>query len=410
MDWSPQQSRALDAVAEWFKHPSSPQVFILNGYAGTGKTTLAKHFAQHVPGMVLFAAYTGKAASVLRQMGCPGASTLHSLMYSVGDPDRSGLIALEEQLMMVQDDPVQTKALKAEIKEMKRKLNQPRFSVNAMSPIHGASLVILDESSMIDEKLAKDLESFRVKLLIMGDTAQLPPVMGVGYYAKREPNAVLTEIHRQARDNPILHYATLAREGKEIPFGDLGQAKKIRKDDAPDEVYLDGAQLIIGTNKGRRKLNRFVRAQRGYDHAHPRKGEQLVILRNDYDRAVLNGTLAIAHQDAELVDGEMDALELPLVYDGRLIPDFIADSIPFDLYEAPESTHDDLIYAMNGPDRRWMVPVDYGYALTCHKAQGSQWPRVTVCDDSYVWKSSLTKRQWLYTAITRAQQEVVIVK
>lgn len=408
MDWSPQQAAALSAVSEWHKSPTSPQVFILNGYAGTGKTTLARHFAEGLGSGVLFAAYTGKAASVLRQMGCPSASTLHSLMYSVGDPDRSELIQLEQK--MAESPREEWPELKEQMKQLKKKLNRPVFTLDFTSPIEGASLVILDESSMIDRKLAQDLESFGTKILVMGDPAQLPPVMGAGYYSKCEPDVMLTEIHRQARDNPILHYATLARKGEDIPFGDLGAARKVRKDEAPDELYLDGAQLIVGTNKGRRKLNRFVRKQRGYEGLYPNKGESLVILRNEHDRAVLNGTLATAYADAEMVEGELDALVTPLMYDGRLMPDFLADAIPFQMYDAPEEVHDDLTYAMNSPDRRWLVPLDYGYALTCHKAQGSQWSRVVVCDDSHVWRSRTTKQQWLYTAITRAQHEVVIIK
>src|SRR5262249_45869485 len=83
--FSPHQDTALKAVATWLKakpgRRATPQIFRLFGYAGTGKTTLAKHVAQAVDGKVLYAAFTGKAAQVMRNKGCTGASTIHSLIY-----------------------------------------------------------------------------------------------------------------------------------------------------------------------------------------------------------------------------------------------------------------------------------------------------------------------------------------
>ncbi len=86
MSWSPQQDRALAAVAAWMKH-GEPQVFRLFGYAGVGKTTLARQLAEDVDGEVAFAAYTGKAALVLRSKGCKGARTIHSLIYRPREAD-----------------------------------------------------------------------------------------------------------------------------------------------------------------------------------------------------------------------------------------------------------------------------------------------------------------------------------
>src|SRR5262249_18140766 len=82
--FTPQQDAALTAVARWLDAEpgrGAPQIFRLFGYAGTGKTTLAKHIAQHVSGKVLFGAFTGKAASVMRSKGCPGATTIHAIIY-----------------------------------------------------------------------------------------------------------------------------------------------------------------------------------------------------------------------------------------------------------------------------------------------------------------------------------------
>src|ERR671923_2433384 len=89
--FTPHQDTALKAVADWLKakpgRNGTPQVFRLFGYAGTGKTTLARHIAEGVDGKVLFAAFTGKAACVMRSKGCPNATTIHSLIYKPRDTD-----------------------------------------------------------------------------------------------------------------------------------------------------------------------------------------------------------------------------------------------------------------------------------------------------------------------------------
>ena len=146
----------------------TPQVFRLFGYAGTGKTTLARHFAEHADGEVKFAAFTGKAASVMRGKGCKGASTIHSLIYRARE---SG-----EEI--------------------------PSFDLWDEAPASKAELIVIDECSMVDAELGRDLLSFGVPLLVLGDPAQLPPIQGGGFFTEAEPDVMLTEVHRQARRRP----------------------------------------------------------------------------------------------------------------------------------------------------------------------------------------------------------------
>src|ERR1700748_748838 len=134
MEWSPQQDEALKAVSTWLKDRNGEQVFRLFGWAGTGKSTLAVHLAQGVKS-VKYAAFTGKAALVMRKHGAKGASTIHSLIYS--------LISDQE--------------------------GEPRFALDPESEILNADLVVIDEVSMVDEALAKDLLSFGTKVLVLGD-------------------------------------------------------------------------------------------------------------------------------------------------------------------------------------------------------------------------------------------------
>ena len=176
--WSPQQDRALKEIAAWLKS-GRPQIFRLFGYAGTGKTTLARHIAEGIDGETVFAAYTGKAALVLRNKGCTDARTIHSLIYRAQD--------LDEEV--------------------------PSFVINEQSPANDAALIIIDECSMVDEELGRDLLSFGRPVLVLGDPAQLPPVKGGGFFTEAEPDFMLTEVHRQAADNPIVRMSMIVREG-----------------------------------------------------------------------------------------------------------------------------------------------------------------------------------------------------
>src|SRR5712672_1839075 len=198
--FTPHQDAALKAVAAWLKaRPGSrgtPQIFRLFGYAGTGKTTLARHLAEDVDGKVVFAAFTGKAALVMRRKGCTDASTIHSMIYRARE---SG----EET---------------------------PSFELWDEAPASKAKLIVVDECSMVDAELARDLMSFGVPLLVLGDPAQLPPIQGGGFFTDAAPDAMLTEVHRQARDDPIVRLSMMIRAGSTLPQGRYGATEVVRRD------------------------------------------------------------------------------------------------------------------------------------------------------------------------------------
>src|ERR1700692_4378844 len=181
--FTPHQDSALKAVADWLKAKpgknGTPPVSRLFGYAGTGKTTLARHIADGVDGEVKVAAFTGKAALVMRNKGCVAASTIHSLIYRARE---SG----EET---------------------------PSFELWDGAPASNAELIIIDECSMVDAELGRDLMSFGVPVLVLGDPAQLPPIQGGGYFTDAEPDAMLTEVHRPGEDDPIVRLSMQIRAG-----------------------------------------------------------------------------------------------------------------------------------------------------------------------------------------------------
>src|SRR5215475_887427 len=191
--FSPHQDAALKAVADWLKakpgRRDTPQIFRLFGYAGTGKTTLARHVAGGLDGKVLYAAFTGKAAQVMRNKGCMGASTIHSLIYKALESDEE----------------------------------TPSFELWDDAPASKAKLIVIDECSMVDAELGRDLMSFGVPVLVLGDPAQLPPIQGGGFFTENEPDAMLTEVHRQAQNDPIVRMSMDVREGRPLDIGRYGE-------------------------------------------------------------------------------------------------------------------------------------------------------------------------------------------
>ncbi|MCC5779400.1 AAA family ATPase [Nitratireductor sp. B36] len=375
MEFSPQQDAALNAVARWLKAGQS-QIFRLFGYAGTGKTTLARYFAEHVDGDVQFAAFTGKAAQVLRARGATNARTIHSLIYRPRGEEE-----VEDELTG-------------------RTSISPTFSLNRQSPIAKAAMVIIDECSMVDEALGRDLMSFGTPILVLGDPGQLPPISGGGFFTEHEPDHLLTEIHRQARDNPIIQLALDVREGREIAYGDYGAAKVISKAEVDQDLVLSADQVLVGTNRTRRRYNQRLRELKGFDADYPQAGDKLVCLRNDPAKGLLNGSLwKVMTSSKETVKPGINLLVSPEEDD----PDRGVSKIKLlkAAFEDPEAE-------IPWQTKKRFDDFDYGYALTVHKAQGSQWDEVVLFDESYAFRD--TRQRWLYTAITRAAERLTIVR
>lgn len=374
-----------------------PPFFYLAGYAGTGKTTIAKHFAEGVLGQTLFAAYTGKAAHCLRKAGCDGATTIHSLIYLVRSKSRAVLAELKKELddLLLEtcgEETTEVGRLRSLISREEDGLRRLWFDLNPCSDLREAALLVVDECSMVDERVALDLLSFQVPLLVLGDPAQLPPVYGAGYFTRGEPDALLTEIHRQARDNPIVAMATSVREGRGLPYGSYGESKVVPRE--PVEPGR-GVQILVGKNETRRKAN--VKSRRGRG-TYPEVGDRLVCLRNNHAIGLLNGStwnvIDVLYADVEETIGLQMAPVEDEIGEGGIAVDVHA--APFRGDPVPEAT------------RRDSEEFDYGYALTVHKAQGSQWPEVFVLDESSVFRADA--RRHLYTAVTRASERVTVMR
>lgn len=408
---TPQQARAKDEVLRWYHDPGSKQTFYFAGFGGTGKSTCVEHIVDEIEGKVLFAAFTGKAASVMRKKGCAGATTIHRLAYKpAGDPPTVEQIAkLRDEIKRlygVSDPGAHATAdkLVEELKhaEQENKRSGPRFSKNEASEIKYAKLVVIDECSFVDNRVGEDLESFGTKLLVLGDPAQLPPVYGQGYFTSREPDVFLDEILRQELDNPIRQLCEKARRGERLTYGDYGDSEVVRYGDprVQDRV-LEADIVIVGRNRTRHACNAKIRRLLGRsDSPAPVEGDRVICLRNDHDRGLLNGTQWKVDRCLPDLDKLTAKIEITSADDEDR-----PDKIECETWLHHFMAREDELANVNRRDR---VEMDFGNAVTCHRAQGSEWPNVVVFDEANSFGANAAK--WRYTAFSRASQKLLVVQ
>ena len=365
--FTPHQDTALTAVGDWIKtRPGAngaPQLFRLFGYAGTGKTTLARHVAEHVDGKVMFAAFTGKAAQVMRSKGCAGASTIHSLIYKARETGEE----------------------------------TPSFDLWDDAPASKAKLIVIDECSMVDAELGRDLLSFGVPVLVLGDPAQLPPIQGGGFFTDVEPDAMLTEVHRQAQDDPIVRLSMEVRAGESLEPGIYGETRVVERQYLDPNRVVEADQVLVGRNATRRAYNTRMRERRGLTDPLPASGDKLVCLRNNKRKGLFNGALWTVK---ERPSSRRDILKM------RIQPDDGVGSRAIKVSVRPEcftGAIDQVPWEL----RKRFDEFDYGYVLTVHKAQGSQWDDVVLFDESFAFQDS--RARWLYTGVTRAAKRLTVV-
>lgn len=370
--WSPEQDAAIKAVQAWLADPNGPQVFRLFGFAGTGKTTLAKELAESVKGLAIAATFTGKASLVLRSKGFEDACTLHSLLYSVEIDEDTG---------------------------------EAIFKLNPDSILASAKLLVVDEVSMVDDELGKDALSFGVRILVLGDPFQLPPIRGAGFFTSQEPDHMLTEVHRQARDNPIIRMSMDIRAGKRLQPGEYGESIIMRKLRGNREqrtaLVAEADQVLCGLNRSRVDFNRRIRELKGlYDLADPWRpvpGDRLICLRNKHDEGLFNGALWQCEEIEELRRSGGDP------YWSIKVSSLDEERDPQMIRTLPEFFNG-RDKDMHWKEKRGYHEFTHGWAITTHKAQGSQWPHVAIFDESGVFGEDRGK--WLYTAVTRASERV----
>jgi exodeoxyribonuclease-5 len=256
---------------------------------------------------------------------------------------------------------------------------------------------------MVDADLGRDLMSFNTPILVLGDPAQLPPVKGGGFFTDHAPDQMLTEIHRQAVDNPIVRLANDVREGRDLEFGHYGTSRVMPRADLDADIIMKADQVLVGKNQTRHLYNKRMRELAGRQSDMPEPGDRLVCLKNNRTNGLFNGGLFEVAKLRKPVPG---AIQDNTIRFDILSSDFTGQAaITVKVRkEFFAGGHEQIDWK----DLRGTDQFNYGYALTVHKAQGSQWGNVVLFDESHAFRSDW--RRWLYTGITRAAETITIVR
>lgn len=379
-----EQRNAIVKACAWYYDTSynKKNYFVISGYAGTGKSTIVRTLIE-VLGLanynVLFAAFTGKASLILRIKGNM-ANTIHKSFYNIYYGD-NGMYY---------------------------------FSVKRSLP-STIKLIVIDECSMINDKMIKDILSFNLPTIFLGDIGQLPPVIGQNSLLKDVNNidAQLTKILRQDDTSGILGLATQSRNGEKLKEGTYKNCRVLHLKDIDDITKYD--IILCWRNSTRKLFNQAVRKELGLKDIYPIKGEKVIGLKNNYFHQIeyqgipifpVNGLPSTVISDYKLTKDKKNIL-----LDYR--PDFIKDpkgpffrtichpeyfnNYGYDIEKDPfiKDDEDDLVH------------LDFGYALSVHRSQGSEYKRGLLLDEFQGNEDIHNK--FLYTGITRFMQGVDIV-
>lgn len=353
--FSEDQTRALSRIRSWLD--TDDQILTFGGLAGTGKTSLIKEVTRTIEREVDVVAYTGKAVSVLRGKGV-NAFTLHSLIYLVAGEDDEG-------------DPI----------------FKSRTFVDSQ-------LVIVDEASMINRTMHEDLERLVPKILYVGDHGQLQPI-GYDPGLMDDPDIRLEQIHRQAAQSPILQYAHHLRINGD-PFdwpkpNPDGEVRILNR--WPDDLH-EYDVVLVGYNATRHYLNKVIRERRNYRGVVPNEGETLICLQNHRRLGLFNGLQIQVVKVEQVDDSSARVWWLDDMDRMRETPIYLPQLGSSEKHQRDEKVRD--AYGL----------FDWGYAMTTHKSQGSEWDRVCVVEGiAGSWDAS----RWRYTAVTRAAKQVCYV-
>jgi exodeoxyribonuclease-5 len=386
---SAEQERARTKFLSWYRSPhKARQWFFLTGSAGVGKSYTCKAMIDGLPGKIILAGPTGKSAVVLQRATGRPAQTIHSLIYRPQGTggDRVKIEKMQAELNTLEIGSIKAKQLDVELKKLLSGV-KPLFSLNLDSQLRDAALLVVDEASMLSEETCNDLLSFNVPMLIMGDPYQLAPVMSKPFFKVEQADVCLTEIHRQAKDSPIIHLATLARQGKKLPVGIYGDSKVTR--DVSTEEAMAHDQIIVGKNETRHATNRKVRELLGRDGPMPEPGDKLMCVHNDAKAGLMNGGKFICTSFDSISD-----TKCILGIDGDVVGRVTAHKDYF-LEKEPDPWQKSKANCFT-----------HAWVCTAHKMQGDQEKACFVLDQSRIFRGQ--SANWLYTAITRSSERVTV--
>lgn len=383
MELTRKQEEGLRIAVERY-HQNEPYT-VISGYAGTGKSTLIKFIISALdvnPERVAYIAYTGKAAQVLRNKGCPTAMTAHRLLYKSLQRADGTFIHI------------------------------PRESLN-----FDCDIVVVDEVSMLPKQMWELLLSHNVYVIACGDPGQLPPI-GEENGILDHPHIFLDEIMRQAAESEIIRLSADIRAGKIIKPYKGSEINVVRQRDLCDGMFTWADQILCGKNITRHTMNTYYRNMRyGEDIPAPIVGDKVICLKNNWDKitatgdALVNGTIGTIEEIATYPNPWLNPMCIidfaPETIDETDPRDQVFHELLMDykLITTKEATVNKENFRMF-PKQLRPEQFDYGYCITVHKSQGSEYDKVLVLEE--VLKRADHAR-WLYTAVTRASQKLTLV-
>jgi exodeoxyribonuclease-5 len=463
-DLNDQQKAAVDDIVRHVRTGRAHEIpYILQGYAGTGKTTLIRIVLNRLQmplSRIALCAPTNRAAKVLANKTGLFTQTIHKLIYvTVSEEidfqrqrlrmwdearsfnqlsealivqsgqdlrleydqllERDGLAFDEAEFrkfceergetilkfegLELPSDPRERQKIFDRIKgeriqEHKQKIRElmaedlPVRKKEPIELIEKYSLIMVDEASMVNETIGKDITSFGLPVVFIGDPFQLPPVKAKAFWTNHRPQSVLTRIERQKGVGAGIPLAgEKLRKGGEIARNESLSIHP--RNTLSDDRWLQTDQIICGTHKTRERLCRFVRGKLGHDAVYPQVGEKVVAVFNDKKRGIMNGELYTVRRSELTRSGTVTRMDIEDPY-GRVITNVDAWTRGFSGRSQTDFLDDTF-------GKFW-----WGYAITCHQSQGSEWQKIIVCDD---WPGDGHDR-WLYTAITRASHHCDLVR
>ena len=396
MELNEKQKNGLTLALQRYKNKE--KYTVIAGYAGAGKSTLVRFIIEELKTYgvketdVCFACFTGKAAQVLLKKGNKNVITLHKLLYKSIPKESGGFVRIP-------------------------------------NPSIPYKIVVVDEVSMAPKTLMDLLFKHNVYVICLGDPFQLPPVdKKEDNHLLDTPHIFLDEIMRQAQESEIIQLSMAIRENRPIEAFQGKEVQILNKEELNTGMLTWADQILVATNATRVSINAQMRKLLNFGEK-PQDGDKIICLRNywdcfsDNEEPLVNGTIGI------LKDSFLTKRYLPSIVkstDGLshidlIMGDFISDSgMYFHSLEMDKKMIDTgefsldwkTVYQLNrNPKTRDIPPLEftYGYAITCHKAQGSEWDKVLVIEEKFPF-DKIEHARWLYTAVTRSSEKLVLVR
>ena len=362
------------------------------GYAGTGKSTLVKFIIAALglqPEDVAYVTFTGKAASVLRHKGCPNAMTAHKLLY------------------------------------YSKRMPSGKFIFSPRKVLEGNySLIVVDEISMLPNDLWELLLSHKKHVIALGDPFQIPPIdKKADNHVLDTPHIFLDAIMRQAQESEIIRLTMDIRDFKAPQYFKGNEIQVLKPSEVVDGMYGWADQIICATNRKRQEINDYMRQAAGRG-PEPELGDKIICCRNCWDTLDLSGENALVNGTiGTLGEFEIGIQEypifgfpsVPVMRAEILTVDGIFQEVTMDYQMLKEGkpflTSEQAYQIYRRPDLKNLEPVDfnYGYAITGHRAQGSEWDKVLVFEERFPFDKEEHAR-WLYTSCTRSASKLVLVR